>query len=191
MEKINKLSTLLSIALLSGCANKSQITNYETIENLAATNPLSCVKAESIGPESTAADITVGAKACLNLSKFDEAAELIMVASAYAYFDTLRVADNSAHGALTAIFTKHFGSIPEADKKELFASIGALDNNPSRKSELCSHLSSAPPPSYFPNYMIAHGMGSFTNSTTEGPLVKDFDSSDAWSKSMVFIKCRG
>ena len=185
---MNKVLTLFCFAFLIGCANNSQVTNYESKGNLAATDPLVCVNSTSVGPESTAADIAAGAKDCAESSKYSEAAELIMVASAYAYFDTQRVSDKSAHGALNALFAKEFGSLSEAQRKELFSSIDALDNNQTRKSEICTYLISAPTPSYFPEYMIAHGMGAFTGSPKE-PLIKDFDASEAWSKSMVFVKC--
>ncbi len=185
---MNKVLTLACFTFLVGCANNSQITNYESKGNLAATNPLACVSYTSVGPERTAADIAAGAKDCAESSKYNEAAELIMVASAYAYFDTQRVADKTAHGALNALFAKEFGSLPEAKRSELFSSIEALDSNDLRKSEICTYLISATPPSYFPDYMIAHGMGEFTGSSKE-PLITNFNPSEAWSKSMVFVKC--
>lgn len=185
---MNKILVLACFALLFGCANTSQVSNYESKGNLAATNPLACVSATSVGPESTAADIAVGAKDCADLSKYKEAAELIMVASAYAFFDTRRVTDKTAHSALNALFAKELGSLPEANRNELFAHIDALDNNQPRKTEICSYLAGAPPPSYFPNYMIAHGMSAFTGSVKE-PLIKDFNATEAWSKSMAFVKC--
>jgi len=188
IENMLKNLTLIGLGLLAGCANNAQVTNYESKGNLAATNPLPCVNATSINSESTAADIAAGAKECVKQSKYGEAAELIMVASAYAHFDTQRVSDKSAHGALNALFAKEFGSLKETDRNKLFSSIDALDNNQPRKKEVCSHLVSAQPPSYFPNYMIAHGMGAFTGSSKE-PLIKHFNASEAWSKSMVFVKC--
>ncbi len=188
IEHMNKVFTLICFTFLAGCANNSQITNYESKGNLAATNPLACVSSTSVGPESTAADIAAGAKDCAKSSKYNEAAELIMVASAYAYFDTQRVADKNAHGALNALFAKEFGSLPEAERSELFSSIDALDSNDLRKSEICAYLSSAAPPTYYPDYMIAHGMGAFSGSTKE-PLITNFNPSDAWSKSMAFLKC--
>ena len=188
IEHMNKFLSLACFTFLVGCANNSQVTNYESKGNLAATNPLVCVSPTSVGPESTAADIAAGGKDCAESSKYNEAAELIMIASAYAYFDTQRVTDKTAHGALNALFAKEFGSLPEAQKNELFSSIDALDNNLPRKSEICSYLISAPPPSYFPNYMIAHGMGAFTGSSKE-PLIKGFNASEAWSKSLAFVKC--
>ena len=179
-----KVLTLCGFSLLVGCANSAQVINYEQAGNLASTKPLACVSATSIGPQSSAADIAAGAKECADQSKYSQAAELIMVASAYAHFDTQRVADKTAHGALNALFGKEFGPLPDAEKRAVFSRIEALDKNPTRKGELCSFLVSATPPSYYPGYMIAHGMGA-----SGEPLIKDFDAGAAWSRSMAFINC--
>ena len=174
--------------LLIGCANASEATNYEYKGNLAPTQPLGCVNFASISPQNTAADIAAGAKDCAHSSKYDKAAGLIMVASAYAYFDTQRVADKTAHGALNALFAKEFGSLTVTKKNKLLSGVNALDNNQSKKREICTFLTSAPLPSYFPEYMIAHGMGVFTGSPKE-PIIENFNSSEAWSKAMQFVKC--
>ncbi len=179
---------ILSAFLLVAISANGQVINFESQGNLQTTNPLDCVSALTVKPTSTAADITAGAKACAQQSKYDQAAELIMVASAYAYFDTLRVSDKTAHGALTALFSKEFGSMQETERNELFASIDALDGDEQRIREICDYLVSSTPPSYVPDYMIAHGMGAFTDSIKE-PLVRDFDASEGWTKSMVFVKC--
>ncbi len=181
---MKKRLLVLSLSVVAGSAHSNQVTNYEQAGNLAATNPLACVSATSVGPKSSAADIAAGARKCADQSNYNQAAELIMVASAYAHFDTQRVVDNTSHGALTALFGKEFGSLPETEKHAVFSSIESLDKNPTRKGELCSFLISAQPPSYFPGYMIAHGMG-----VTGEPLMQNFDADDAWARSMSFIKC--
>ncbi len=185
---MNKVLILVCFTLLVGCANNTQVTNYESKGNLAANNPIVCVSYTSVGSESTPADIVTGAKDCAKAYKYNEAAELLMVASAYAYFDTQRVTDKTAHDALNALFSKEFGFLTEVERIELLSSIDALDNKQPRKSEICAYLISAPLPSYFPDYMIAQGMGTFTDSSNE-PLIKDFNAIEAWSNSMAFIKC--
>lgn len=187
---MNKPLTLAALFLLAGCVGTPPVTNHESVGNLATTSPLACVSTTQVIPTNSAADVAAGARECVRQSRYDEAAELIMVASAYAHFDTQRVADKSAHSALNALFVKEFGSLPEAERNRLFASIDALDSDRSRKSAICSQLLSAPPPSYFPGYMVAHGMGAFTGSDKE-PLIKDFNAPEAWSRSMAFIKCNG
>ena len=159
---MNKYIPVLCLLFLSACANTPNITRHESPGNLAATDPLPCVAATSVKNTSSAADISAGAKECAAKQEYDRAAELIMVATAYAFYDTLRVADPSAHGALGALFAKDFGPMPEFQMSNVVASMDALDNDEKRKRELCSHLRSSSPPAYMPGYMIAHGMGAFT-----------------------------
>lgn len=185
---MNKTLILIIFTCLVGCAANSPITNFESKGGLEATNPLACVSATSVGPASTAADIIAGAKDCESQAKLNETAELIMVASAYAFYDTQRVADKTAHSALTALIAKAFGSLPETNRAKLFAGVKALGDDKLRKGAICTYLRSATPPTYFPNYMIAHGMAAFSGAVKE-PLIKDFNSDQAWSKSMVFVKC--
>ncbi|MCO1335965.1 hypothetical protein MO867_16650 [Microbulbifer sp. OS29] len=180
------LLTLLSIG--ANGAEVAEVADHSDKSNLTKNPPLGCVNATSITSINTAADITAGAKVCAEQSKFSEAAELIMVAIAFAYFDTQRVTDKSAHGALSALFEKEFSSIDPLNRKKLFTSINALDKGNERKREICSYLEASEPPTYIPNYMISHGMGSYTNSSKE-PIAEDFDASKGWSRSMAFIKC--
>lgn len=179
---------ILIVTLLSACAGSQQVKHFESKGNLISTKPLTCVAATSVSSSSSAADITAGAKACASAGNYKQAAKLVMVASAYAFYDTKRVADKSAHGALNALFAKEFGPLPEKERNSLMANIDALAKDTKTKAEICSFLITSQPPTYMPNYMIAHGMGAFTGGSQE-PLVKNFDSKLSWAKAMKFVKC--
>ena len=166
----------------------TQITDYESAGNLEATAPLACIPATEVENTNSAADVAAGAKACADAGQYDQAAELIMVASAYAFYDTQRVADETAHGALSAVFTEQFGSLPEAERSQLFDNIDTLDSDAARKGEICEYLRASEPPTYMPTYMIAHGMGAFTGESQE-PLVEDFDAAGSWEKALEFVNC--
>ncbi|WP_444917594.1 hypothetical protein [Microbulbifer sp. JMSA003] len=185
MSKI--LPPILAL-LLAAFVVGAQANNYVSKDS-QATSPLGCISATSVLSTHTPTDITAAAKTCTEQSKFDEAAELLMVASAFAYFDTQRVSDKTGHNVLRVIFNKKFNSMPEGDRKKLFASINSLDQGGARKLEVCNYLTAAKPPSYIPSYMISHGLRKFTG-VTEAPLIKDFDADQSWLNSMVFVKCR-
>ena len=165
-----------------------QITFLETPGNLTAFNPLGCVAATSVQNGSTAADIATGARACADAGNYDEAAELVMVASAYAFFDTLRVTDKSAHIALTALFVDRFGGLAEAQEKEIFTAIEVLTDNGDRHHKLCTVLRRVGPPNYRPTYMIAHGLQPFLNDSDE-PAVRKIDTSEGWEKALSYVNC--
>ena len=119
---------------------ESNITNYETAGNLEATNPLGCEPATDVQPTSSAADVAAGAVACTEEDRFDEAAELVLVSSAYAFYDTQRVADPSAHGALQALFVESFSSLTEEDASQMNDSMNVLTPDNPRHQALCESL---------------------------------------------------
>jgi len=179
---------ITTILVLSACAGNSRISSVESEGNLAESNPLPCIPANSVQNTNTPPDIAAGARSCAAKGNYDQSAELIMVASAFAFYDTQRVADKSAHGALTGVFSQNFMALSEPDRKKLFSSINTLDDDKSRKDQLCSFLSASLPPNYMPNYMIKHGMKQFTGNNEE-PLIGDFNSKQSWSKAIEFVKC--
>ncbi|AWF80959.1 hypothetical protein BTJ40_09130 [Microbulbifer sp. A4B17] len=185
MRKI--LSSILALAFLV-CAHGAKSSNYVARDSQNAAPPIGCISATSVKATHTPTDITAAAKKCADESKFDEAAELLMVASAFAYFDTQRVSDKTGHNVLRVIFNKEFGPLPDQERAKLFSSINSLDKGGARKLEVCTYLRSSEPPSYIPSYMISHGLRKFTGATEE-PLIKDFNANESWYKAMVFIKC--
>lgn len=188
---------LVAASFLFGCATGAQITNYEVKGNLAATNPLSCVPVSAVQPSHSAADISAGGIACAEAGDYEQAATLITVAHAYAFFDTQRVADESAHIALTTLFIRDSSTLPETQRTHIFESIKNLQSDIPRKREVCSALEESGPPSYMPRYMIAHGMAAVraelgisdeADESTE-PLVADFDPAAGWAEALKYIGC--
>lgn len=172
---------------LANVAHSAQITSIRTPGNLVALNPLACVSATSIGAESTAADIAVGIRVCIEESKYTEAVEMLMVASAYAKYDAVRVTDSSARAAATAVFSEHvMARISEESKEKTMAALSTFLENKSRSDELCAFLMNAPVPNYIPYYMIAHGLGVDEG---ESPMVEDLDTAEAWTEAMKFVRC--
>jgi len=111
-----------------------------------------------------------------------------MVSSAFALFDTQRVADETAHGALQALYAESFGGLPATEASRLNVSIGELNPDNPRAQAICEHLVSSEPPAYFPGYMVSHGLGAFSGEPQD-LLVEGFDEEGAWMRSLEFINC--
>ena len=172
----------------AGSTKESDVTSYESAGNLEATNPLDCEPATEINTTYSAADVVAGAVACVEAEKFDEAADLVMVSSAFALFDTQRVADETAHGALQALYSEAFGGLPADQASRLNDSITRMSPDNPRAQVICEPLEASEPPTYFPGYMVSHGLGAFSGESQE-PLVEDFDADAAWMRSLDFINC--
>lgn len=185
------MNHLLNVALLLLVSNTAtaEVTAFKNRDSLRAENPLKCVAAEEVSALSTAADVAAGALRCLKKKRYDDAAELIFVASAYANFDTRRVVDRSAHVAQQTLFSETFSGQSQDKMAGMFQAIEALSPENPRHVEICQHLEAIGPPTYFPKYMIAHGMAVFTDPAAP-KLVEPFDASSAWSASLTeFANC--
>ncbi len=185
---VRAICTLVLLAMTL-CA-KAQVTSYENPDSLRAENPLECVSATEVAASSSAADVAAGAQHCTENGRFDEAAALLLVSSAFVDFDTRRVADASAHAARQALFANTFSNQSESDMQSLFGALDSLDPSSAEHQRICEHLRDIGPPSYFPKYMIAHGLQAATDPDAP-PLIEPFDSARAWEESLTgFIGCR-
>ena len=180
--------TVLLFAALTGCTTQGQglNDNHEVAGELESLNPLACVQAELVKPSDTAADIAAGALDCVEQSDYKKAIELFLISNAYARFDAQRVADQTAHDALNAIYSDN---LSEQQGITLFATAwNFLPADFARFEEVCSFLRSASPPDYYPRYMIAHGQQAL-NSRGDKALIEDFNASQAWMRSLESLGC--
>ena len=72
------VSAMVLCAMVADSAQdpgRVRIINWESPGNLAATNPLGCVTAETVSATDTAADIASGARACLDEGDYDRMAD--------------------------------------------------------------------------------------------------------------------
>jgi hypothetical protein len=62
--------------------------------------------------------------------------------------------------------------------------------SPEELARFCAQLRAKGPPTYYPSYMIQHGMGAFgANNPT--PLVDGFDPEPAWARALEqYIRCQ-
>ncbi len=170
---------------------RPRIINWESPGNLAATNPLGCVASETVSATDTAADIASGVRACIKEGDYDRMADLVLVANAYAYYDTLRVTDPTAHAAVTALFADRFLGLSRSQRRRVLRAVEKLRGDEKRIGGLCATLAAVGPPRYRPTYMIAHGLMSFPGMPKESPL-REIDTVAGWRKVLVeFVNCRG
>ncbi len=188
-----RLTTGLALlALLAGCAAEHEpaaaqgprITNYEAPGNLQAQAPLGCVELSEVSNHNTPADLFPGVQACMEKREFRKAAKLFALAGVYGRVDQLRVADRSAHQAVTVLKMKHLGGFPKDDAKALTQGIMSIANDPKALGVMCADIRTLGPPDYYPAYMVQHGMGAFLGHGDAGPIRADFRMDAAWEKAL-------
>lgn len=171
------------VSLKKDTGNNFNITNYETEGNLKKTHQVGCTELNQITNQYTPADIIPAYADCVRKNKYDMAQPLYLVAKVYAVFDTMRVADTTAHQAYTVLL---MNNTTDFDKIMVDNSASAWEKMLDSKEamhKVCSQIKKISYPSYYPEYMIAHGMEAIINSSVE-VLVENFDSEALWGKIM-------
>lgn len=165
--------------------------NFESEGNLKKTNELDCIKIDDMKNSYTPADIYGGVSKCLQQERYEDAISLMFVANAYGRYDSFRVADKTAHQAITML---KFNSMSSVGKEKISKAQNEITNLVNRnrtaiREAACKSARKLGRPNYFPNYMIQHGMGAFTSKPKE-KIMADFNPDEAWQKVInEYLKC--
>jgi hypothetical protein len=187
-----RFAVFVVVLLLAACATepKPQINNYQTKGNLQALSPIRCIELAEVTNQNTPADIFPGVQDCMNKKDYSRAAKLFALAGSYGRFDRMRVTDQSAHQAVTALQINHLGSFSKEENDGLLNSITAIANNPDAFKSMCAQIKKIGPPAYYPSYMVQHGMGAFIGGGSTKPIKEDLNTSEAWNKAVNgFLRC--
>jgi hypothetical protein len=150
-------------------------------------NSVGCVDIAALNSKNTPTEILLGSRECVDKKDFDRGVSLFGVAGVYGRFDSQRVPDVSAHEVIPAFQSAVFGNLDSETAAAFQAARKNLANSP-KLVQMCAQIRKLGPPTYYPTYMIAHGMGAFLGS---GPgLVANFDSAAAWESALAtYLHC--
>jgi len=177
MKKLIMLAFLI-IGVQSLQAQKT--ISIESEGNLESPNPCGCVELSEVTNAHNPADIIIGLGKCIELKDFEKAAKLFAISGVYGTYDSYRVKDKTAHQALLVIQQNVLMHIDEEDANSLMASLEkTLAKDSKELAEVCEKIQEIGVPSYFPKYMIQHGIQAFTDNKGDG-LVEDFDEQASW-----------
>ena len=172
--------------------SQPRIQNYEAPGNLESKNDLGCIGADKVENIYTPTDLYTAVSKCANSGMYKQGAFLFAVAGVYGRFDTLRVADKSAHQAVAVIRMQTLSTLDKGKQTAFQESLKANLGNPNGLAAACKEILRIGPPNYFPRYMIQHGMGAFLKSDEGDGLVKDFNAKAAWKQSLdTYLHCPG
>lgn len=183
------ITLLVSAIVLSACSEgllkiKPQL---DRPKRFTAYNPLECVAFSEVQPRHSIVDIMAGVGTCVAQERYHTAADLMMVAGSFAFFDTQRISSKDTRLAVKEVFHREFNAMPRSKRQWLFAGLDALDTNKQRRAKICRYLHGLPPPSYTPYYMSEFSQ----SDTMEGHLlVKPYiNSQEQWGKSLGYVLC--
>ncbi|WP_444896909.1 hypothetical protein [Microbulbifer sp. SSSA005] len=178
---------LALVGLIVSITANADIKNYEAEGNLESSRPVNCISTKELTTKNSPADIYIGVNKCVNEDDFDKAVQLYFISLAYGKYDTLRVSDRSAHQAVTVLRMNHLGALSEEQTANFQAAFKKAAEN---MNAVCNSIKTLGKPTYYPKYMIQHGMGAFTGQKTKDGLVVGFDPDQAWSDVLEgYVKC--
>jgi ankyrin repeat protein len=156
------------------------ITNVTAAGNLAATKPISCRSLDGLDSTRTPADLYPGVKDCVDHDRYAEAADLFALAGIYGAFDASRVTDVSAGQASQVLIMTTLGSVADSKRKLFQNAVIGMHSDPKVLSRLCERIRRIGLPSYYPEYMVMHGIRAFTSDPHKDALKLQFDSKATW-----------
>lgn len=183
---MKKICITLAISVIA--FNAADFINVQAPGNLEVTNKLSCISIEEVKPSYSPADLFYGVSQCLDKREYEKAAVLYSIAFAYGKYDSLRVADKSAHEALSVMKF----NLMNAKKEHIDTFQTVVTEKFKDRAKLCKELQCIQPPEYFPRYMIQHGIQVFTQATLpNNGLIENFNAQDAWEMGVKkdYLKC--
>ena len=167
-----------------------KVTNVTSEGNLASYQAVGCIPLSEAKNTFTPADLYKGVGKCIAQGNYDFAANLFILAGMYARFDAARITDKTAGQAGVVLIMNTFSNVPQ-DKKIKFGEVtNRLAADAELLGKLCGEINKIGSPTYYPSYMILHGVKAFTGNPHEGALVKDFDTPGFWRKlQSESLKC--
>jgi hypothetical protein len=190
-----RLLIVIAVVGLSGIPGSggwAQVTNYETEGNLEVTHDIGCADSGDLKNVYSAVDLYKGLAQCLKDGDYEHGILLFAMAGVYGRYDTLRVADESAHQATTVLRMTYLDSIDESKKLMFLDKLKETLGTPEGLERICTELRKIGAPAYFPRYMIQHGMGAVLGDASKDGLVDGFDSESSWEKSLdTYLHCPG
>lgn len=191
--RLRGLALLLWLPALAGCVAAIDPVSLRLASRLLAPalQPDRCPRLASLDGSQTPEQLYRGVAACLRGSDPDTAVVLFGLAAAYGRYDSLRVADSTAHQAGMVLRLAALQQLDEPQRQTLATSLAAALSEPDGQPDLCAAIERIGPPTYQPDYMLRHGQVALRRSLSgagssppppESGLVEGFDGNAAWNQ---------
>jgi hypothetical protein len=166
------------------------VTNVTIAGQLAAKNPVECVPLSTLDGNRTPPDIYLGVSACILKDDYRAAAALFALAGVESHFDAERVSDKSAGQAGQVLIMTTFNALPDGRRKEFQKTVTGLYADPKGMAPICRAIEKIGYPTYYPEYMVLHGIQAFTAKPGDATLVANFDAPTTWNFLLTnYLNC--
>jgi hypothetical protein len=178
-------------ALATDTSNSStQNQAVEKTVKTASTFNLGCITSKELQTKYSPVDLYQAMSQCVKMSQYNEAAFLFAAAGVYGRFDAQRVSDSTAHQAASFLQMQAREEMSIEENKTLDDTLNQTLGTPAGLELTCKEIARVGTPTYYPSYMIQHGMGAFVGSESSDALVIDFDAKTALKNALVsYLEC--
>lgn len=171
--------------------NSGKVVNYETQGNLEVKNKIDCESFAKLNNKLTPADLYNGMSDCFISKNYENATQLFILAGVFGRFDVQRVADPTAHQAISVMQMQVFQNLSDEQRSKFKEAIEKyLSQGSPQLVDTCEKVRQIGAPEYYPRYMIQHGIRAFGAEQANQGLVSDFQPKVAWNKSLdTYLHC--
>jgi hypothetical protein len=171
-------------------AQDGKVTQLTVAGQLAAKHPLDCVPLEQVDNTHTPPDLYLGVSTCILKDDYRAAVALFALAGVESRFDAERVLDKTAGQAGQVLIMNTFNGLP-GEKREKFGKIvSELAADPQALAHTCSTIRKIGHPTYYPEYMVLHGIHAFTAKAGDPTLEPNFDAQTTWNSLLLsYLNC--
>jgi hypothetical protein len=172
-------------------AQESNATSAGTAAQLASKQPLGCLPLDQLDNIRTPPELYVGVTACIQQDNYRAAVAIFALAGMDSHFDAARVVDKTAGQAAQILITATFDGLP-AEKREKFSkTVAEVAADAPALARTCNRIRHIGFPTYYPGYMLVHGIHAFTARADDATLESTFDSAATWNTLLsTYLDCR-
>lgn len=158
-----------------------QFTKARITGSLEPTLDLGCIGGNQVLSTHTPPDLFLAAYKCIMSDEFERAARLMTIAEAFGVFDVARLTDPTTRDGPKVLAQRVISQVPKDKMNSLAQSVRKAVSNSSINDDLCNDLRRSGPPTYYPKYLVLHGLAAYSGQVTpENSLKAPFDAAEYW-----------
>jgi hypothetical protein len=172
-------------------SQRGKFTSLTPAGQLAAKQPLGCVELDQLDNTRAPPDLYVGVAACVQQDNYRAAVAIFALAGMDAHFDAARVIDKTAGQAGQILITATFDGMPPEKRDKFAKSVTEVAADAPALARTCSRIRRMGFPTYYPGYMVVHGIHAFTANPDDPTLESNFDGATIWNNLLSsYLNCR-
>jgi Domain of unknown function (DUF4124) len=170
---------------------KGKATNLGMVDQLSAKQPLTCVSIDGVGKDQTPPDLYQGVSACIQQEDYRSAVALFALAGMESRFDAQRILDKTAGQAGQVLVIDTFNGLPADRRAKFQAAVKTVAADPEVLARTCASIRKIGYPTYYPAYMVLHGIRAFTAKSDDPTMEPNFDGASAWNSLLSsYLNCK-